>query len=243
VLRWLWRWAISTMFLRGVALLRSNLLPTHTAMAAGLGFLGVAHVSMAIYALRLAEGHHLRPAVLATAAQGNAGAGASARSGGCARAEGTALNHLNLAHRWFCRLGLDGAVPNHSTFSKSRHGRFRDSDLLRRLFEATVRRCMAEGIVGGQGFVADASMIRTNANRQKGVASHEELTPEDASRAVTEYLVVLDDAAFGAVTEVLPKLVSSTDPAARWTAAAGGPACYAYCDNYHGSEATAPAVL
>jgi transposase len=79
--------------------------------------------------------------------------------------------HLNLAYRWFCRLGLDGAVPDHSTFSKNRHGRFRDSDLLRRLFEATVRRCIAEGIVGGQGFAVDASMVRADANRQRGVAS------------------------------------------------------------------------
>lgn len=140
--------------------------------------------------------------------------------------------HLNLAYRWFCRLGLDGAVPDHSTFSKNRHGRFRDSDLLRRLFEATVRRCMAEGIVGGQGFAVDASMVRADASRQKGVASREELAPEGASRAVGEYLAVLDAAAFGAATEVPPKFVSPADPAARWTAAAGGPACYAYCDNH-----------
>ena len=50
--------------------------------------------------------------------------------------------HLNLAYRWFCRLGLEGEVPDHSTFSKNRHGRFRDSDLLRELFETTVRRCI-----------------------------------------------------------------------------------------------------
>ena len=43
--------------------------------------------------------------------------------------------HLNLAYRWFCRLGLEGGVPDHSTFSKNRHGRFRESDLFRRLFE------------------------------------------------------------------------------------------------------------
>ncbi|MGG5890653.1 transposase [Falsiroseomonas sp. HC035] len=128
--------------------------------------------------------------------------------------------HLNL-----CR------VPNHSTFSKNRHGRFRDSDLLRQLFEATVRRCMAEGIVGGQGFVVDASMIRADASRQKGAASAADLNPEGASRTVGEYLAVLDDAAFGAATEVPPKFVSPTDPAARWTAAAGGLAYYAYCDN------------
>ena len=140
--------------------------------------------------------------------------------------------HLNLAYRWFCRLGLTDPVPDHSTFSKNRHGRFRDSELLRKLFEATVRRCMAEGIVGGQGFAVDASMIRADAHRQKGVANCEELDPECTTRAVTEYLSVLDDAAFGAATAVAPKFISPTDPAARWTAAAGGPACYAYCDNY-----------
>ena len=140
--------------------------------------------------------------------------------------------HLNLAYRWFCRLDLTNPVPDHSTFSKNRHGRFRDSDLLRKLFESTVQRCMAEGIVGGQGFAVDASMIRADAHRQKGVSSREELDPENTNRAVTEYLAVLDDTAFGAATEVAPKFISPTDPAARWTAAAGGPACYAYCDNY-----------
>jgi transposase len=58
--------------------------------------------------------------------------------------------HLNLAYRWFCRLGLDGEVPDHSTFSKNRHGRFRESDLLRKLFETAVARCMKEGIVGAR---------------------------------------------------------------------------------------------
>ena len=77
--------------------------------------------------------------------------------------------HLNLAHRWFCRLGLDGCVPDHSTFSKNRHGRFRHSDLLRRLFETALRRCISEGLVGGEGFAVDASLIKADANRQKGI--------------------------------------------------------------------------
>src|SRR5947199_405252 len=64
--------------------------------------------------------------------------------------------HLNLAYRWFCGLGLNGGVPDHSTFSKNRHGRFRDSDLLRRLFETVRQRCIAEGPVGGEGFPVDA---------------------------------------------------------------------------------------
>lgn len=72
--------------------------------------------------------------------------------------------HLNLAYRWFRRLGLEGDVPDHSTFSKNRHGRFRDSDLLRELFETTVRRCIEEGLVGGEGFAVDASLIKADAN-------------------------------------------------------------------------------
>jgi transposase len=63
--------------------------------------------------------------------------------------------HLNLAYRWFCRLGLDGAVPDHSTFSKNRHGRFRESDLFRRVFESVLRRCIEERLVGGEGFAVD----------------------------------------------------------------------------------------
>src|SRR4030081_1418204 len=72
--------------------------------------------------------------------------------------------HLNLAYRWFCRLGLDGSVPDHSTFSKNRHGRFRDSDLLRRLFETVLQRCLDEGLVGGEGFAVDASLIQADAS-------------------------------------------------------------------------------
>src|SRR5271163_3191447 len=96
--------------------------------------------------------------------------------------------HLNLAYRWFCRLGLDGAVPDHSTFSKNRHGRFRDSDLLRELFETTVARCMTEGLVGGEGFAVDASMIKADANRQRGVPGSDGLPPAAANHAVREYL-------------------------------------------------------
>src|SRR5271170_6054356 len=139
--------------------------------------------------------------------------------------------HLNLGYRWFCRLGLDGDVPDHSTFSKNRHGRFRDSDLLRHLFETVVARCIAEGLVGGEAFAVDASMVVADAHRQSGLKSSSELDP-NSNRAVREYLAVLDDAAFGGATPVEPKLVSPTDPAARWTAAAGGPAVYAYADNY-----------
>jgi IS5 family transposase len=140
--------------------------------------------------------------------------------------------HLKLAYRWFCRLGLDGDIPDHSTFSKNRHGRFRDSDLMRHLFETVLRRCMAEGLVGGEGFAIDASLIKADASRQKGVEGSQGLSPEMTSRAIDEYLAVLDNTAFGAATEVTPKFISPADPAARWTGAHGGQAFFAYSTNY-----------
>lgn len=143
--------------------------------------------------------------------------------------------HLNLAYRWFCRLGLDGKVPDHSTFSRNRHGRFRDSDILRHLFETVVQRCMKEGLVGGEGFAVDASLIAADANKQRSVPG-DRWDPGDAEgeagRAVREYLAKLDDAAFGAASEVTPKFISPADPAAQWTGAHKGHAFFAYATNY-----------
>jgi hypothetical protein len=120
----------------------------------------------------------------------------------------------------------------HSTFSKNRHGRFRESDLFRRVFETVLRRCIQERLVGGEGFAVDASLIKADANRQKGIEGDKGLPPETTGRAIDEYLAVLDDAAFGAATEVTPKFVSPSDPAARWTGAHGGQAFFAYSTNY-----------
>jgi transposase len=143
--------------------------------------------------------------------------------------------HLNLAHRWFCRLGLDGKVPDHSTFSKNRHGRFRESDLLRYVFDSVVQRCMAEGVVGADGFAVDASLIAADANKQRSVPSKDwkpEEIKENAVRAAREYLATLDDAAFGAASPVTPKFISLSDPAAQWTGAHKGHAFFAYAANY-----------
>jgi hypothetical protein len=123
-------------------------------------------------------------------------------------------------------------VPEHSTFSKTRHGRFRDSDLLRELFEATMKRCIAGRLVGRDGFAVDASLIRAEANRQRFHDGEEGPPPDVTSRAVEEYLAVLDDAAFGGATPVVPKRVSPTDPAARYTSAHGGQAQFCYAANY-----------
>ena len=123
--------------------------------------------------------------------------------------------HLNLAYRWFCRLGREGDVPDHPTFSKNRHGRFHDSDLLRKLFETTVRRCMEAGLVGGDGFAVDASLIRADANKQRSAAGSEEVDWEAMAatrRSVQEYLGTLDKAAWGTVSEVKPKFATTSGP-------------------------------
>ncbi|MEO1638798.1 MAG: IS1182 family transposase [Pseudomonadota bacterium] len=144
--------------------------------------------------------------------------------------------HLNLAYRWFCRLDLSDPIPNHSTFSKNRHGRFRESALLRHLFEKTVTRCIADGLVSGQRLAADASLIEADANKQNSTPKedwdHCAIDPSDAPRAVKEYLDVLDNAAFGAASEVEPKFTSHSDPASQWTAARKGPAFFSYSTNY-----------
>jgi transposase len=142
---------------------------------------------------------------------------------------------VNLAYRWFCGLSIEDKVPDHSAFSRARHERFRESDMLRRVFERVVEACIAAGLVSGEGFAVDASLIVADANKQRSIPGPEwkkRRAGEAASRATKEYLATLDDAVFGAASEVTPKFVSPSDPAAQWTGAMRGPAFFAYADNY-----------
>ena len=142
---------------------------------------------------------------------------------------------VNLAYRWFCGLSIEDAIPDHSAFSRARNERFRDSDIFRRVFEHVVERCIAAGLVGGEGFAVDASLIVADANKQRSIPGKDwdkDRDPATASRAVKEYLATLDDASFGAASKVTPKFVSPSDPAAQWTGAMRGPAFFAYADNY-----------
>ena len=142
---------------------------------------------------------------------------------------------VNLAYRWFCGLSIEDTVPDHSAFSRARNERFRDSDIFRCVFERVVAACIAAGLVGGEGFAVDASLIGADANKQRSIPGkdwHQKRDPATASRAVKEYLATLDDAAFGAASDVTPKFVSPSDPAAQWTGAMRGPAFFAYADNY-----------
>jgi hypothetical protein len=132
-------------------------------------------------------------------------------------------------------LGLEDSIPNHSVFSRARSERFRDSDLLRTVFEHVVMSCIDAGLVGGRNFAVDASLIEADANKQRSIPGAEwnqQRNLDTASRAVKEYVETLDDTAFGAATDVVPKFVSPSDPAAQWTGAHKGPAFFAYATNY-----------
>jgi transposase len=142
---------------------------------------------------------------------------------------------VNLAYRWFCKLGIEDAVPDHSAFSRARNERFREGEVFRRVFERVVEACIAAGMVGGEGFAVDASLIQADANKQRSIAGQDwrrDRDPARSSRAVKEYLATLDDTAWGAASDVVPKFVSPSDPAAQWTGAHKGPAFFAYADNY-----------
>src|SRR5499427_1978394 len=142
---------------------------------------------------------------------------------------------LNLAYRWFCGLGIEDKVPDHSVFSRARNERFRDHDTFRQLFERGVSACIRGGVVGGEGFAVDASLIEADANKSRSIPGSEwkkEIVPTQVSRAVKEYLATLDDAAYGTATTVTPKFVSPSDPAAQWTGAMKSAAFFAYANNY-----------
>jgi len=146
--------------------------------------------------------------------------------------------HLNLAYRWFCRLGLDGRVPERSTFSKNRHGRFAEGDLFRTVFEDVVRRCAAAGIVPGESAAVDGSFILADASPSRRVVGNEQPERwgdlEVVTRPVREYLSALDAAAPPAADEPrkgAPKYLSATDPAAAWSNK-HGPGRFGYETNY-----------
>jgi transposase len=142
---------------------------------------------------------------------------------------------VNLAYRWFCGLSIEDKVPDHSAFSRARNERFGDSAIFRSVFERVVGACIVAGLVGGEGFAVDASLIAADANKRRSIPGSEwnkELDAQQVSRATKEYLATLDDAAFGAASDVTPKFVSPSDPAAQWTGAMRGAAFFAYADNY-----------
>src|ERR1700746_1553382 len=142
---------------------------------------------------------------------------------------------VNLAYRWFCGLSIEDKVPDHSAFSRARNERFGNSNVFRCVFERIVGTCIAAGLFGGDGFAVDASLIQADANKHRSIPGaewHKDIDPERARRAVKEYLATLDAPAYGAASDVTPKFVSPSDPAAQWTGALRNAAFFAYANNY-----------
>jgi transposase len=140
---------------------------------------------------------------------------------------------LHLAYRWFCKLDLDDKVPHHSTFSENRLNRFRESDILRHVFERVVAACMAQGLVKGEGFAVDASVMEADASRYRGKAPNEIDWSQTArqSRAVAEYLAALEHEEPNPDRQP-PKVISLSDPSSAWTAKANKRVQFGYGLNY-----------
>jgi transposase len=155
---------------------------------------------------------------------------------------------VNLAYRWFCKLGIEDKIPDHSVFCRARRERFRQSDALRRVFEGVVAMSIAAGLVGGEAFSVDASLVKADVDKKKRIPGDQPFTwpkAEEASHAVREYLAALDVAGGdedrggddgrsneGGHRRKPPKEVSLTDPQATWVARAGLDPFFAYDANY-----------
>jgi len=141
---------------------------------------------------------------------------------------------MHLAYRWFTRLGFDQEIPDHSTFSKNRHGRFRRSGVFRKVFEEIVRRCLEAGFVEGRNVAVDGTLVGANASQQSRVPRERLEEVAKLSPTVQEYLSELEQQNPVADSEGSTKLqekVSTTDPDAAW-AIKRGPAVLGYFDNY-----------
>src|SRR6201982_1059054 len=142
---------------------------------------------------------------------------------------------VNLAYRWFCGLGIEDKIPDHSAFTRARNERFREHDVFRDVFERIVAACIKADLVGRTGFAVDASLIAADANKCRSTPGDKwscDIDPAMAKRAVRDYLAHLDDPAWGPATDVVPKFVAPADPAAQWTGALRNAAFFAYADNY-----------
>jgi transposase len=138
--------------------------------------------------------------------------------------------HVNLAYRWFCKLGLEDKVPHHSTFSTNRHGRFKESDLFRHLFEDVVELAINNNLVSADGFAVDASLIKADTCYENCITKEElkQVDHNELPKIVQQFLETLDIEAGLA----FPKKISLSDPESRWAANREGAAYFSYSANY-----------
>jgi len=141
---------------------------------------------------------------------------------------------MHLAYRWFSRLGFEREIPDHSTFSKNRHGRFRQSGIFRKVFEEIVHRCLEVGLVEGRSLAVDGTLVGANASEQSRVPREQLARTARVSRTVQEFLTELEQQNPVADPDEHPiaqQMVSTTDPDAAW-AVKRGPATLGYYNNY-----------
>jgi transposase len=136
---------------------------------------------------------------------------------------------MHLAYRWFSRLGFEREIPDHSTFSKNRHGRFRGVGIFVEIFEEIVRRCLEAGLVEGKRLTLDGTMVTANASPQRGTKPEQLGEVAKVSRTVREYLADLarenpvpENEEKPAPRSVAARYVSTTDPDACWASKFGG---------------------
>ena len=135
---------------------------------------------------------------------------------------------MHLAYRWFTRLDFGAEIPDHSTFSKNRHGRFRQSGLFREVFEEIVCRCLKEGLVEGKHLAVDGTIIKADASQGSRVPRAQFTAAAQVAKTAAEYLTELeqDNPVSGS------EMVSTTDPDAILATKGGRTAAMAYYDNY-----------
>ena len=148
---------------------------------------------------------------------------------------------MHLASRWFTRLGFDQEVPDYSTFSKNRHGRFRQSGVFRKVFEEIMRRCLEARFVEGRNVALNGTLVAANASQQSRVPRERLAEAAKLSRTVQEYLAELERQNPVADSEgmKLQEKVSTTDPDATW-AIKSGPAVLGYSTAQSGYRSPSP---
>ena len=139
---------------------------------------------------------------------------------------------MHLAWRWFTGLGFDQEIPNHSTFSKNRHGRFQESKLFQELFERIVAQCIAAGLVNGEHMSVDGSFIQANATNDSRIPREQLAEAAQVKRTVREYLKELEEENGDGEPVHQQDKVSTTDPDATYASKGKGLARLGYYDNY-----------
>jgi transposase len=139
---------------------------------------------------------------------------------------------MHLAWRWFTGLGFDQEIPHHSTFSKNRHGRFRESKLFEQLFEQIVRQCVEVGLVQGKSLSVDGSFVEANAAKESRIPREQLEQAAQVHDTVRRYLKEVEEQ--NPVEEPVHEQdqVSTTDPDSTYATKGGTPARLGYYDNY-----------